>query len=255
MSTQNEARNYVHKPALYIFVSASYLLLAFIPPLLLDNNAIDRLTMEDGFYESVGAVFWLVASVLFFYLFATRRDLKKQRFLTKHRNVFFLLLGVLFFLAFGEEISWGQRFFGFQTPELLDEINAQGELNIHNLQIFHGKTAEGQDKGFIALMTNIDRLFSVFWFTYCLLVPIAYKNSVRVKKTLNRISLPIIPIWIGVFFMLNYLISKVFEWSLQSVVEIKEHNFAYLFVVVAVWFVWNYKSYFEQGGGNAVTDA
>ncbi len=33
----------------------------------------------------------------------------------------------------GEEISWGQRIFGWATPEELEEINRQGETNIHNI--------------------------------------------------------------------------------------------------------------------------
>jgi len=33
-----------------------------------------------------------------------------------------------------EEISWGQRLFGFATPERLAEANWQGEFNFHNLQ-------------------------------------------------------------------------------------------------------------------------
>lgn len=33
----------------------------------------------------------------------------------------------------GEEISWGQRLFGFPTPAQLQEINYQGEANLHNI--------------------------------------------------------------------------------------------------------------------------
>ena len=39
--------------------------------------------------------------------------------------------GVLF-LA-GEEISWGQRIFGWQTPEAMETINRQGETTLHNI--------------------------------------------------------------------------------------------------------------------------
>jgi hypothetical protein len=34
----------------------------------------------------------------------------------------------------GEEISWGQRIFGWETPEALEEINRQGETTLHNIQ-------------------------------------------------------------------------------------------------------------------------
>ncbi|MBD1540333.1 hypothetical protein HC749_19500 [Arthrobacter sp. S13_S34] len=40
-------------------------------------------------------------------------------------------LGVWFLT--GEEISWGQRIFGWDTPEDLGEVNRQGETNVHNL--------------------------------------------------------------------------------------------------------------------------
>ncbi len=33
----------------------------------------------------------------------------------------------------GEEISWGQRIFGWLTPGALEDINNQGETNIHNI--------------------------------------------------------------------------------------------------------------------------
>ncbi len=33
----------------------------------------------------------------------------------------------------GEEISWGQQIFGWQTPEFVKDINDQQETNIHNI--------------------------------------------------------------------------------------------------------------------------
>ena len=40
-----------------------------------------------------------------------------------------LLLG----LMVGEELSWGQRIFGWGTPSFLAEINSQSEINLHNI--------------------------------------------------------------------------------------------------------------------------
>lgn len=42
------------------------------------------------------------------------------------------LLGAALFFVAMEEISWGQRLFGIETPEALAE-NVQGELTLHNL--------------------------------------------------------------------------------------------------------------------------
>ncbi|HET8777652.1 MAG TPA: hypothetical protein VFN76_08330 [Candidatus Limnocylindria bacterium] len=41
------------------------------------------------------------------------------------------VLGMVFIA--GEEISWGQRLLGFETPELLEEINRQNEITLHNI--------------------------------------------------------------------------------------------------------------------------
>jgi hypothetical protein len=45
----------------------------------------------------------------------------------------FLLLAVGAFLIAGEEISWGQRIFGVETPEELQALNRQGEVGVHNI--------------------------------------------------------------------------------------------------------------------------
>jgi hypothetical protein len=42
-------------------------------------------------------------------------------------------LGAVF--VAGEEVSWGQRIFGWATPEDLEDVNRQGETNIHNIGI------------------------------------------------------------------------------------------------------------------------
>jgi hypothetical protein len=44
----------------------------------------------------------------------------------------FVLVAIAGVLSVGEELSWGQRIFGFGTPEALD--NRQDELNVHNAE-------------------------------------------------------------------------------------------------------------------------
>jgi hypothetical protein len=50
-----------------------------------------------------------------------------------------VLIGLGALMVFGiagEEISWGQRIFGLETPAELARINHQDELNIHNITAF-----------------------------------------------------------------------------------------------------------------------
>lgn len=46
--------------------------------------------------------------------------------------LFWIAAAGMFFVG-GEEISWGQRIFGWATPDVLEDINNQGESNIHNI--------------------------------------------------------------------------------------------------------------------------
>jgi hypothetical protein len=47
-------------------------------------------------------------------------------------------LGLLFTAM--EEVAWGQAFLGFGTPTVLEEINVQREVTIHNIRGLHGHT-------------------------------------------------------------------------------------------------------------------
>jgi hypothetical protein len=91
------------------------------------RNWMDVLCREDGALESLSALFYLLSAGIFLRLFITRRP----------PNYWHMAFAALFFAAFGEEISWGQRILGFATPEALGGINVQNELNIHNIRSVH----------------------------------------------------------------------------------------------------------------------
>jgi ABC-type Fe3+-siderophore transport system permease subunit len=85
-------------------------------------TAEDRLLEWSQFvgYAS-GAGFAAAAAVLFF-----RRGKTSLA-------VWFALIGLGCFFIAGEEISWGQRIFGIETPESVAEVNRQEELSVHNI--------------------------------------------------------------------------------------------------------------------------
>jgi hypothetical protein len=61
-----------------------------------------------------------------------------KRFKAGHPWQALLFLGFAFahFFIAGEEIAWGQRIFGIETPDELKAINHQGEITVHNILIF-----------------------------------------------------------------------------------------------------------------------
>jgi len=84
---------------------------------------------ESGIIELSGAFSLLLTSFILFWCAKSCKDVKES----KYKYWTFIAVGLLFFWAFGEEISWGQHMFGTLTPEWLAAINDQNETNIHNI--------------------------------------------------------------------------------------------------------------------------
>jgi hypothetical protein len=112
----------------------------FYLPAYISDDYLLKLTQEDGLYENIGALFFFFTAIAFFVLFAKPSlFIKPDGTKTTHEKWYFLLFGLLFLFACGEEISWGQRILNFSTPESVEGANMQGEFNIHNLEFFHVK--------------------------------------------------------------------------------------------------------------------
>mgnify|MGYP000224032294 CR=1 FL=1 len=128
------------------------------------------LNVEDGVLEYASAAILLIASCVALAV-ASRLDGHKR-----HR-VFHLFLAVLFFLMCGEEISWGQRIFGFGTPDALKDLNAQEELNLHNMF------------GYL-----FDHLFIALFFIWGCVLPMLFAMFKSIRQIVRAIGLPV-PSW------------------------------------------------------------
>lgn len=107
-------------------------------------------TREDGPVEYAGFAAFLGASVLAF--------VAASRIRRAHRLAFAsAVLGAVLFVAAGEEISWGQRLFGTETPAVLVDGNRQDELNLHNIDGL-------QQKAIIAQLAVAGAGVMVAWF-------------------------------------------------------------------------------------------
>lgn len=139
-----------------------------------------RFTLEDGFVE------WAtVATLVFGALFGLWRLRHAwPRFGRMGRLV---LVGMVLICVFGagEEISWGQRVFGIQTPEALAARNTQGEFNLHNLTFqWNGKTV------------RVNRLvfgtgLALALATYLLVISPLYRRRDRVRRWVDAWAVPI----------------------------------------------------------------
>ncbi len=117
-----------------IFVLGFLLVLLYFAYNYFPLDARHQIAKEDNLIENFQAIFLLLSGV--FSLVISLKYIPKQKMLS---SVFLILALGLFFTA-GDEISWGQRIFGIQSPEYFLKTNAQNELTIHNHTSVHGET-------------------------------------------------------------------------------------------------------------------
>jgi len=106
-------------------VAVHALLLALI---VVDDPAFRWVTQEDGLIEWLQVAALLVGAGAFVVLaWRLRRSGRPIAIAAA------LVAAVGILIVAGEEISWGQRIFGWVTPAVLQAENVQGETNLHNL--------------------------------------------------------------------------------------------------------------------------
>lgn len=206
--------------ALLLFVLLSYAIFY-----IFNKPTVIFLTQEDSFFENLTAAGFLFASVLYLVAFWKVRRLRRADLFGSLAGIFLLVLSGIFFVGFGEEISWGQRIFQFETPKMLQELNDQGETNIHNLRPL-------KETKILAPA----RLFVLFWLFYCCLIPVIDKVHRRSSSFFKTVGLPIVPLRLGLLFPLTWLMMKAMETQFADeyhVVEVMECHFGVFFAVIS----------------------
>ena len=232
-------RSFLFEPAVYLALAA-YITLTY-PILALGNNLIAATIPEDHYFEIVGATSLFVTSLLFLYGFRLARKTLDQSWVSLTKQLVYLGLAALFFFGAGEEISWGQRILGFQTPEPISEVNRQEEFNLHNLSAWEASK-----------FLDADRMFDLFWFLFAVVTP-AVALAVPSFKRFAGQFIPIVFWGISLLFLYNYLWAKLAKILYgaayaygnialsQAIQEIKESNYAIIFILVGLYAIWDLK--------------
>ncbi len=82
---------------------------------------------ENGVVELLQAAFLLASSII---AFRAWRTLPRQQY--KWFSAWLLIAAICCFVVFGEEVSWGQWWFKWTTPDYWKTLNQQHETNLHN---------------------------------------------------------------------------------------------------------------------------
>ena len=106
--------------------------------------------------------------------------------------------------------------FGWNTPDSLKVWNKQKEANLHNLWIFARENSDGTLKQGLASIMTASKMFSLFWMGYCVALPLAHRFSDKLRLLVNRFQVPIVPLGIGILFVLNYIAAKISQLVIQA---------------------------------------
>lgn len=105
-----------------------------IPSAISSEWYMSYLHGELGIVENVQVLVLLAAIVIGLIVLASARNLTRGLFIW----TLLIVIGLVYIL--GEELSWGQHFFGWSTPENWSAINKQEETNLHNVStLFNNK--------------------------------------------------------------------------------------------------------------------
>lgn len=108
----------------HYFPDTNSLIDQFVAEQLLNNN-------ENAAAELLSALLWFCALVVFSCVL-----LKEKSHATEWSVLlWYALFCALCLFAFGEEISWGDHLFDYSDDLSIAAINAQGETNLHNIDL------------------------------------------------------------------------------------------------------------------------
>ena len=105
---------------------ASVIFAVFSTLFLYSKSVYVQLGAEDSLIENLTAAFYALAGALLVWAGILGKRARSKGVLT-------VLLGLFLLFVAGEEISWGQSVFYWQTPDFFQEINRQQETNLHNI--------------------------------------------------------------------------------------------------------------------------
>jgi hypothetical protein len=213
----------------FLFVSGMYLFFN-----IASKETGWHYSQEDGPVEWGTCLFYFFSALVFLLTFR------------KTKNIYILLLSLVMFFGGGEEISWGQRIFGFKTPEGVKKENVQGEFNVHNLEFFNPLDMKQQEKHGLAKLTDLNFLFKIFTLVFGVALPVCVFHLRKFSTFSQKLRIPVPPISIGIFFLLSWLLFKysmvhsfinnVYVREPEAVMEIAELNSAFIMAMVALYF-------------------
>ena len=185
-----------------------------------DQEAFLVWIREDGLVE------WLTFAVILFmsaFSFVMSYDFGRSRPARGAKRVW-LLLGFLFLFGAMEEISWGQRVLGIESPEWFIRNNKQGETNLHNLIVY----------GVSVNKLVFGKILSILIGMYLLAVPLLDRINESFRNFINRWGIPVAQNYQILLCVIVIILVQIHLRLAGKAAELRELCIAYLFLLILV---------------------
>lgn len=164
----------------------------YIKPLICNMPIINSLFAENGLIENIQSLLLLIS---IFILVRGFKIFKNDNFL----KIFILLKIIALTYYLGEEVSWGQHFFKWNTPEIFTELNNQNETNLHNIS---------------NLLDQLPRSLVILWCGFIPLFFYFFRKKLNFSNNLNLIILPslkllVVSLILLLFFLPDFIVDKM----------------------------------------------
>ncbi|MFD1158647.1 hypothetical protein [Roseovarius aestuarii] len=135
-----------------------------------------KFAAEDGVVEYGTAIALLISSIV---LIRNALSIRGRAGTLAVALTFFYAL--LFFFAAGEEVSWGQRIFGWESGEYFQENNIQNETNLHNIVVGDKQLTK----------TLFGPILTVVLLLYLVVLPLLYQRLAWVQRIADTLAVPV----------------------------------------------------------------
>jgi hypothetical protein len=183
-----------------------------------DQEAFLVWIREDGLVEWLTFAVLLIMSALSFVM---SHDFGRSKPARGAKRVW-LFLGVLFLFGAMEEISWGQRVLGIESPEWFTRHNNQGETNLHNL-IIYGASVNKLIFG---------KILGILIGMYLLAVPLLYRINEGFRNVINRWGIPVVQNYQIILGVIVIILVQIHLRLAGKAAELRELCIAYLFLLI-----------------------
>lgn len=155
---RDSARSPIRNRSLYVTLVAWLTGMAYVGVggFVLPKTVTAAIGANEGLLEQATAVLFLICSVIF--------GLAAWYYRGDRQTRLFLAIFAFIFLVFvGEETSWGQWIWGFETLDMFKGVNVQDENNLHNLLGYAADHIFIAGVFFYGVVLPVLRAYHPFW--------------------------------------------------------------------------------------------